>query len=102
MQLLRAFAWASRAATGTTDRRDGVEYSFEHIRIVDVGCCVSHRQGDTATVDHKVTLRARFATIGGIGTCLLAPPGAATLAESSDALDQSIWSASPKRFKSVV
>src|SRR5215203_3822130 len=32
VQLLRAFAWATRAATGTTDRRGSVE----HARVVNV------------------------------------------------------------------
>jgi hypothetical protein len=37
-----------------------------------------------------------------IRTGLLAPPGAGTLAESKDALSQLIWSASPKRSKSLL
>src|SRR5215203_6077638 len=36
VQLLRAFAWATRAATGTTDRRDSVEHRFEQARVVNV------------------------------------------------------------------
>src|ERR671921_513246 len=44
-----------------------------------------------------MALRARFAAICRVRARLLAPPGAATLAESSEALDQSIRPASPRR-----
>ena len=66
-----------------------------------VGSCVPHRERDASAVDHEMTLRARFASIGRIRSGLFAPPGAGTLAESKDALDHSILSALPKRSKSV-
>src|SRR5215208_1265238 len=43
-----------------------------------------------------MALRARFAAICRVRARILAPPGAATLAESSAALDQSIRLASPR------
>jgi hypothetical protein len=38
-----AFAWATRAATGTTDGRDSVEHRFEHARVVNVSRRVPNR-----------------------------------------------------------
>src|SRR5215211_3117515 len=99
MQLLRSFA---RAPTSRpTDRFDGVHGLFQDLRIMDVGRRVGHRQRDASPVDHNVALRARFALIRRIRPGLSAPPGAATLAESRDALSQSIPSALPRRPKRI-
>ena len=68
VQLLGALAWATRTTSGPTDGRDGVEHSFKHVRIVEVGRCVRHCLRDTAMVVYKVSLGAQFATISGIGT----------------------------------
>src|SRR3712207_5146691 len=68
---------------------------------MDVGCRVSHREGDAFSVDHNVALRALFALIRRVRAGLLAPPGAGTLAESKDALSQSISSALPSRSNKI-
>src|SRR5215212_2387809 len=68
---------------------------------MDVGSGVDHREWDAFSVDHNVALRALFALICRILAGLLAPPGAGTLAESKDALSQSISSALPSRSNKV-
>jgi hypothetical protein len=68
---------------------------------MDVGSRVGHREGDAFSVDHNVALGARFALIRWILGGLWAPPGAGTLAESKDALSQSISSALPSRSNKV-
>jgi hypothetical protein len=69
--------------------------------VVYVCSRVDHRERDASTVDHNMALRARLSLIRRVRAGSLAPPGAATLAESKEALSQSIWSASPKRSKSL-
>ncbi len=98
MQLLGSLP---RTAARLADRRDSVHGLLQDLRVVDIGRRVDHREWDAASVDHNVALRALFALVGGVRAGLLAPPGAATLAESKDALSQSICSASPKRSKSL-
>jgi hypothetical protein len=93
MKLLGAFAWS--ATTRLADRGDGIHGLFNELRIMDVGCRVGHRERDAFSVDHNVALRARFALICRILAGLLAPPGAGTLAESKEALCQSISSTLP-------
>lgn len=86
-----------RPATWSEHSGNGVNPRLQHLRIVHVCRCMSDRQRDTAAVAHKVALRARFAPIRRIGPGFLAPPGAGTLPESSEARDQSMWSAKPSR-----
>jgi hypothetical protein len=68
---------------------------------MDVGCRVGHREGNAFSVDHNVALRALLSLIRRILAGLSALPGAGTLAESKDALSQSIWSALPSRSNKV-
>jgi hypothetical protein len=84
-----------RPAARALDRLDGIDGRLQHPRVVDVGCRLGHREGDSSAVDHNMALRARFAAIRRIRAGFSAPPGAGTLAESSEARDQSIWSAAP-------
>jgi hypothetical protein len=86
-----------RPSERSENRGDGINHRLQHLRIVDVGSRMSDRQGDTLAVDHKVALRARFTSVRRIGAGLLSPPGAGTVPESSEARDQSIWSANPSR-----
>lgn len=99
------FVWAAtRSASSTVrlaQRWDGVQRCFEHPRVVDVGCREPHRERDAASVDHEVPLCARPATVGRIRPGRFAPLLAATLAESSEARDQSSFSASARRCSSV-
>src|SRR3712207_217096 len=100
VQLLRALA---RAPTRRlADRLDGVHGLFQDLlRVVVVGSRLDNRQRDASSIYHNMALRALFALIRRVRAGLLAPPGAGTLAESNDALSQSMWSASPKRSKSL-
>jgi hypothetical protein len=93
-------AFARSPPRRLADGRDGVDRLLQNAGVVDVGRRVDHRERDAFSVDHNVALRARFALIRRIRAGLLAPRGAATLAESTQALSQSIWSASPNRSRS--
>src|SRR5215218_9234163 len=98
MELLGAFALA---ATRLSYRRDSVHGLLQDLGVVNVGRRVDHTERDAFSVDHTMALRALFALVRRIRSCLLAPPGAGTLDESKDALSQLIWSASPKRSRSL-
>jgi hypothetical protein len=97
VQLLRS---SPRPAPRSANGLDGIEHLLEHHRVVDIRPRQPRRERDTFTLDHKVALRPRFASIRRIRPGFAAPPGAATLAESSEARDQSILSASPRRSRS--
>lgn len=98
VQLVGALA---RSAARLADRLDSIYGLLQDFRVVDVGGRVGHRKRDASPVEHNMALRARFALIRGVRAGSLAPPGAGTLAESKEARSQSIWSASPKRSKSL-
>jgi hypothetical protein len=99
MELLRALAWS---ATGLADRLDSVHNLLQDLRVVDVGGRMHHRERDAPSVDHNMALRALFAFIRRVRASLFAPPGAATLAESKEALSQSISSAWSRRSSSAL
>ena len=65
---------------------------------MDVCRSKHHRERDAFSVDHNMALRARFPFIRRIRSGLVAPFLAGMLVESKEALSQSIWSASPRRF----
>jgi hypothetical protein len=83
------------------NRRDRVHGHLQHLAVIDVGRRDRHCQGDALAVDHKMALRARFASIRWIRAGFVAPPGAATLAASIAARDQSICSAWPSWFNNT-
>ena len=95
VQLLGALARASTRRLA--DRRDGVYGLLQYLGVVNVCARVDHRERDAPSVDHNVALRALLSFIRRIRSGLFAPPGAGTLAESNDALCQSISSALPKK-----
>ncbi len=66
-----------------------------------VGRSMPNYEWNASFVDHNMAFRALFAAIRRIRPGLFAPPGAGTLAESSEALDQSMWFALPKRSSST-
>ena len=68
---------------------------------MDVGRPDSHGQRDAVRIDHRMTLRARSAAIRQIRPGRFAPLEAGAVAESNDARDQSILSASPRRSSSA-
>ena len=90
-----------RPSPGPTNRRDGIYRCFQQHRVVHIGPRLSHSEGNALAIDHQVALRSRFAPIRRVRAGFRAPPGAGTLAESSEARDQSIWSASPRRSSSI-
>ncbi len=98
MQLLGALA---RASASASNRRNRIQGGFEHLAIVHVGRRDHHGQRETIALDHQMALRARFAAIRRVGSAGFAPPGAGTLAESSEARDQSNRPASLSRWSKV-
>jgi hypothetical protein len=99
VQLLGALARAAPPAA--LDRLDGVHDFEHHVRVVDVGGTQARRERDTLGFDHKMALRARFASIRRIRAGFFAPPTAGTVNESTEARDQSSWSASARRSSST-
>jgi hypothetical protein len=80
--------------------RDRIERGLQEERVMDISRREHYGEWDAAPVDDKMALRARFAAIRRIRAGLRAPLLAGTLAESSDARDQSIFSASARRWSS--
>jgi hypothetical protein len=101
MQFHWSLAWSSSALAWQTQRRDGVNGVFEPLGIVHIGPRDGYRQGHAVTVHHHMALRAQLAAIRRILAGLFAPPGAGTLALSSDARVQSMRPASCSRCRSV-
>ena len=99
MQLVWSLARATPAAF---DWEDLINGGLQHSYVMHIGCRQGYRQWDPFPLDHKMALRARFAAIRWIRPGFFAPPGAATVAESIAARDQSIWSASPRRFNKTL
>ena len=92
MQFLRPFP--PSAPWGANQRNRRQQWLKEH-GVMAVGTAQEGGEGDALSVDHNMALRARFAFIRRIRSGFTAPFFAGTLAESSEARDQSIWSASP-------
>jgi hypothetical protein len=87
----------SRPASRLTYRRNGVNAAQHHSGIVHVGSTLHDRERDACGVDHKMALRARFASIRRVRAGLCPPFGAGTVNESTDARRQSSLSASESR-----
>ncbi len=92
---------APGSSSGLSNRRDRIDGFLQHLAVVDVGRRDCHGQRDAVAVDHNMALRARFAAIRWIRAGFVAPPGAATLAASIAARDQSICSAWPSWFNNA-
>src|SRR5829696_800346 len=90
-----------RSATGTLDRFYSVDEFFENHRVVNVCSADHHAERDASSVRNKVALRARFSFIRRILAGLCAPLLVGMEAESKQARSHSIWSASPRRSKSI-
>ena len=101
MQLHRALARSPTALARQTQRCNGVDCVFEPLGVVDIGPRDGHRQRHAVAVHHDVALRAQLAAIRRILAGLVAPPGAGTLALSSDARVQSMRPASCSRCRSA-
>ena len=81
--------------------RDGIQQIREDDRVVAVGATEDCGQRHPAAIGQDVPFGAGFATIGGVGTNVVAPLLAGMLAESTAARLQSICPASPRRSTSV-
>jgi len=97
MQLERTTTRSPTRATRLADGWDRVQGNLEQPRVVNVGRREDHREWDAGAVNDQVAFASRLAAVGGIGAGLLAPLFAGTLAESSEARDQSSLSASARR-----
>jgi hypothetical protein len=97
VQLARSLA---PSPVGLLDGRDGVEQRLQDDAVVAVRSGQEAGQRDPAALAHNVALRARFAAVRRVGADGVAPLLAGTLAESSEARLQSIWSAVPRRSSS--
>src|SRR5829696_3591570 len=86
---------------GLFDRRHRIKDRLEDHTVVAVGARQAVAQGEAASVDHKVALRARFAAIRWIRAGVAAPFLAGTLALSMLARSQSSWSAWPRQPNST-
>src|SRR5215204_6174289 len=91
----------SRSATGSLDGLYAVDQLFENHRVVDVCRAELHTERDASSVRNNMALRARFSFICRIRSGFWAPLLAGMEAESKQARFHSIWSASPRRFKST-
>ena len=101
MQFHWAVAWPPSSLARQSQRWNGVHRHLEPLGVVDIGPRDGHCQRHTVAVHHDVALRAQLATIRRILASLFAPPGAGTLALSSDARVQSMRPASCSRCRSV-
>jgi hypothetical protein len=95
MQLRRALARTPPPVAA--NRLDGIHDFEHHPRIMHIGRTQECRERDALALDHKMALRARFAAIRRILPGFCAPFSAGTEKESTEARDQSSWSASAKR-----
>src|SRR5207248_926865 len=107
VQLLRSAA--GPAWLPVAHRRDRVHHGFQQLAIVPVGPGEHRRQRRALAVYDEVMLRPLLAPVRRVGPHRLGPDGrapfgawgAGTMAESTLARDQSIWSASAKRSRST-
>jgi hypothetical protein len=81
-------------------RLDGVHYFHKHVAVMNISTRTHYRKRDPSSVDHNMALRTRFASIRWRRAGSLAPFLAGTLAESTEALVQSILPASPSLSRS--
>jgi hypothetical protein len=59
--------------SGLAERWNGIQHDLQQLRVMDVGRREPHRERDSVGVDHKMALRARFATVRGIRSSRFAP-----------------------------
>src|SRR6266487_2328929 len=97
--------WPPPGSAGLTERAaergDRLEHLLEDDRVVHIGRRQERGQRESLAIDHQMAFRARLAAIRWIRPGRLAPLFAGTLVESTLARDQSIWSASPRRWSST-
>ncbi len=100
VQLARPSSRSASSLRASLDGRNGIDHHLQRLCVVNVGSGTPYREGNSASADHKMALRAWFALIRRIRADCVPPFLARILAESKDARDQSIspsaWSLSSK------
>lgn len=97
MYFVRAFSWSASSAL---EWWDSIYHLLQHLGVRYVSSCCLYGQRYSASLDHKMALRAWFSLIRRVRPCSfvsLAPfftPLALTVCESTEALDQPISPAS--------
>ena len=99
MQLARPLPSSSAKKPRLLDGLDGINYISKSIAIVDVSRCADYCKWNSLSVHNYVALGARFTFVRRIWPCTFAPFLARTVAESTEARDQSILPASPSLSK---
>lgn len=91
----------SRTTSGTPNRMDSIDQLLENGRVVGIGSGETECQRRAASIDYKMALRARLSAIyrvwAGSKLPFFPTPMAGIDCESTEARDQSIWSARPNR-----
>ena len=90
----------SRTTPRASNGRDAIQQVFQNFGIVNIGGRQQQSQRNALSIDEKMMFRARFAFVRRVGTGLVAPFFAATVAESTAARLQSICPARPNLSKS--
>lgn len=90
VQLVRPLARSASSLGSSLDGRDSINHHLQCLGIGNVCAGASYREGNSASADHNMALRAWFALIRRRRTDCFAPFLARIEAESSDALDQLI------------
>jgi len=89
----------SGSTSGATNRTDSVDQLLKDGCIVGIGSSETERERRPSPINHKVAFRTRFSAIYGVWTRGKLPffptPMAGIDCESTEARDQSIWSARP-------
>lgn len=80
---------------GALDWWDRLQHRLEQLTVMPVGAADQRRQGESLLIDDQMVLGTGFPPIRRVGTGQFAPLFAGTLALSTHARSQSIWSASP-------
>jgi hypothetical protein len=90
VQFVRSSARSATSLRTSFDGRDSINHHLQRSSVVNIGRGASYREGNSPSTDHNMALRAWFALIRRIRSDCLTPFLARIVAESSDALDQSI------------
>ena len=101
MQFHWAVAWPPSSLSRQSQRWNRIHRHVKPLGAMHIGPRDGYRQRHDVTVDHDMALGAQLAAIRRILASLFAPPGAGTLALSSDARVQSMRPASCSRCRSA-
>jgi hypothetical protein len=97
---LDTFGTLTRTSALATYRWNGLDQRQQLCDVVRIGAGQRGCQRNARRIRNEVVLAARLAAISRVGACFCPPSTARTLALSTTARDQSIWSATCSRFNS--